>query len=61
MKAEATQDAFLIIRELATLCATQGVNNTTQTMANEQIQELITKIIRPAVTELSANSRGIIV
>ena len=61
MKEEAVQDAFLIMRELGALAGTQGINETTQNLANTQIQELITKIISPAISVLSANSKGIIV
>ncbi len=58
--ASTTQNAFQIIERLAGLCATEGVSETAKKVSNEQIESLLTKIIKPAVTELTAKTAGII-
>ena len=55
-----TQDAFAIINSLAALCATSGITEDTTKLANASIQKLITSVIDPAITKLSATSAGII-
>ena len=55
-----TQQAFQIIERLAGLCATSGVSEKAKITSNEQIEALLNKIIKPAITELTAKSAGII-
>ena len=57
---ELTQAAFSAINQLAALCATQGVDETTNKKANENIQMLL-DILKPEFQKLSATSKGIIV
>ena len=57
---EITQAAFQSITQLAALCATQGVDETTNKKANENIQMLL-DILKPEFQKLSATSNGIIV
>lgn len=56
-----THEAFMIIERLAALCATAGVTEETQKMANENIQKLLDSVIKPTVTGLSAKSAGLLV
>jgi len=55
-----TQQSFQIIERLAGLCAMPGVSEKAKELSNEQIETLLTKIIKPAITELTAKNAGII-
>lgn len=56
-----THEAFMIIERLAALCATAGVTEETQKMANENIQKLLDSVVKSAVTGLSAKNAGLLV
>jgi len=58
--ASTTQNAFRIIEQLAALCATPGISEKAKEVSNEQIESILTKIVKPAVTELTAKTAGII-
>jgi hypothetical protein len=57
---QTTQDAFMTIERLAALCATPGITEDTQVIANTQIQALLSSVIKGAVTKLTAAGAGII-
>jgi hypothetical protein len=57
---QTTQDAFMTIERLAALCATPGITEDTQAIANTQIQALLSSVIKGAVTKLTAAGAGII-
>ena len=59
-KMRASQEAFSMINTLASLCATQGVDQKTQELANEQIRELIISIVKPSVLEVKSTYIGLI-
>ena len=52
--------AFTLLQQLASLCATAGVNETTQTVANEHMQKILNTVVKEEVTKLSAAANGII-
>jgi hypothetical protein len=53
-------EAFFIIEKFAALCATPGVSEDVQKLANENISKLIKDIITPNLNKLSAAQAGII-
>lgn len=55
-----THEAFSILRELGALVATPGVSIETQNLCNEQMQKLISTVVKNAVSTISASSAGII-
>lgn len=57
---ETTQNAFMVIERLAALCATPGIDETTQKIANEQIQSVLNSVIKDAVTKMNAKGAGIL-
>jgi len=57
---QTTQDGFLVMDRLAAICATSGISEEAKKAANEQIEAIITKIIKPSITELTAKTAGII-
>jgi hypothetical protein len=58
---QTTQDAFMTIERLAALCATAGVNEETQKIANDHIQSLLTSVVKDAVVKLGAKGAGLLV
>ena len=60
MNYNTTQEAFLIMERLGALCATSGITEDTQKIANEQIQAILTSVIQKAVTELGAKGAGLV-
>lgn len=61
MNYQNTQEAFMVIERLAALCATSGVNEDTQKIANEQIQQVLNSVVKNAVSELGAKGAGLFV
>ena len=57
---ETTQNAFMVIERLAALCATPGIDEATQKIANEQIQSVLNSVIKDAVTKMNAKGAGIL-
>jgi hypothetical protein len=53
-------ESMTIIERLAALCATPGIDDTTQKTANSQIQELLNGPIKASVTELKSAAAGIV-
>lgn len=54
------QDSFYIVEKLAAICATPGINEETQSLANKHIQELMNGPIKTSVTELKTAAQGIV-
>lgn len=61
IKPQDTQTAFAVMQHLASLAATPNVSAKNVELANSVIEDLITKIIKPASQELTATSSGLIV
>lgn len=61
MNYQTTQEAFVLIERLAAVCATAGINEETQKMANEHIQQLLSGVVKEAVSTLSAKGVGLVV
>lgn len=51
----------MVIERLAALCATAGVNEDTQKIANEQIQQVLNSVVKDAVSKLGAKGAGLVV
>lgn len=47
------------ITQLGALCATEGIDEETKKVANEQIRELL-KMLKPEFTKLAAKTAGIV-
>jgi hypothetical protein len=56
---QTTQEAFSVIREMAALATTPGVSAENVEKANDVIGKLIDKVIKPAVTKLTATNAGL--
>jgi len=54
-----TQDAFATIRELAALAATENIAQANRDKANELINNLLMKIVAPAVQKLTVLASGL--
>lgn len=54
------QDSFYIMEKLAAICATPGINEETQSLANAHIQELLNGPIKVSVTEMKTAAAGIV-
>ena len=54
-------EAWVVIEKLGALCATPGIAEETQKLANEQIQFLLTNVIDPGLKKLSATSSGLLI
>jgi hypothetical protein len=59
--AQISQEAFSMIRELAALCATPGIQEATQNIANESIKKLLNGQIANSVTKLNAKASGLVI
>lgn len=57
---QVSQEAFNIINQLASLCATVGVEVDTQKQANTQIRHLLAGVISNTITKLGAQGAGLI-
>lgn len=55
-----TQESFQLINQLAALCATEGIDQTTKDIANKYVQELLSGPIKTTVTELKTAAQGIV-
>jgi len=60
MNYNTVQEGFLIMERLGALCATSGITEETQKMANEHIQTILKSVIQQNVKELGAKSAGIV-
>lgn len=54
-------EAWIVIEKLGALCATPGISEETQKIANEEIQKLLTSVVKPSLTKLTATSSGLLV
>jgi len=54
-------EAWIVIEKLGALCATPGITEQTQKMANDEIQKLLLDVVKPGLAKLSATSSGLIV
>jgi hypothetical protein len=54
------QEAFLIMERLGALCATNGITEETQKIANEHIQTILKSVIQQNITELGAKGAGLV-
>lgn len=54
-------EAWIVIEKLGALCATPGISEDTQKIANEEIQKLLTSVVKPSLTKLTATGTGLIV
>ena len=54
-------EAWIVIEKLGALCATPGISEETQKLANEEIQKLLKDVVKPALSKLKATSVGILV
>jgi len=54
------QEAFLIMERLGALCATGGITEDTQKIANEHIQTILKSVIQQNVVELGAKGAGLV-
>lgn len=54
-------EAWIVIEKLGALCATPGITEETQKMANEEIQRLLKEVIKPGLSKLTATSAGILI
>ena len=54
-------EAWIVIEKLGALCATPGISEETQKIANEEIQKLLTSVVKPSLTKLTATSSGILI
>jgi hypothetical protein len=61
MNFQTTQDAFMVMERLAALCATPGINEDTQKIANGHIQQVLNTVVKDAVTTMSAKASGLVV
>ena len=61
MNYESTQQAFMVIERLGALCATPGINEDTQKVANEHIQSILKSVVKDVVVKLSAQGAGLLV
>jgi hypothetical protein len=61
MNFQTTQDAFMAMERLAALCATPGITEETQKIANAQIQQILNTVVKDAVTTMSAKASGLVV
>jgi hypothetical protein len=53
-------EAWIVIEKLGQLCATPGISEETQKIANEEIQKLLTSVIKPSLNKLTASGAGIL-
>ena len=61
MNFQTTQDAFMAMERLAALCATPGITEETQKIANVHIQQILNTVVKDAVTTMSAKASGLVV
>ena len=53
-------EAWIVIEKLGALCATPGITEETQKLANEEIQKLLKDVVKPGLDKLSTVSAGLI-
>ena len=53
-------EAWIVIEKLGALCATPGISEETQKIANEEIQKLLNSVVKPSLLTLTAKGSGIL-
>jgi hypothetical protein len=53
-------EAWIVIEKLGALCATPGISEETKNIANEEIQRLLTSVVKPSLNKLTASGSGIL-
>lgn len=53
-------EAWIVIEKLAALIATPDVSEEVKTLANKEIENLITSVIKPSLAKFTAASSGIV-
>jgi len=53
-------EAWLVIEKLAALIATPDVSPEVKKLANEEIEKLLTSIVKPSLSKFAASSSGIV-
>jgi hypothetical protein len=53
-------EAWIVIEKLGALCATPGISEETQKIANEEIQKLLNSVVKPSLNKLTATGAGIL-
>jgi hypothetical protein len=61
MNYQTTQDAFMAMERLAALCATPGINEETQAIANSHIQNILNTVVKDSIAKLTATGAGLVV
>jgi hypothetical protein len=61
MNYQTAQEAFMVMERLAALCATAGVNEETQKIANDHLQTILNTVVKDAVSKFSAKASGLVV
>ena len=61
MNFQTTQDAFMAMERLAALCATPGINEETQGIANSYIQIILNSVVKDSISKMTAMGAGIVV
>ena len=56
-----TIEAWVVIEKLGQLCATPGIEEETQKVANEEIRRLLKDVVKPGLDKLTAFSAGILI
>jgi hypothetical protein len=56
-----TVEAWIVIEKLGALCATPGITEETQKIANDEIQRLLKDVVKPGLDKLTASSAGILI
>ena len=56
-----TVEAWIVIEKLGALCATPGITEETQKMANDEIQRLLKDVVKPGLDKLTASSAGLLI
>jgi hypothetical protein len=54
-------EAWIVIEKLGALCATPGISEEVQKVANDQISKLLKDVVSPELNKLSATGNGLIV
>jgi hypothetical protein len=53
-------EAWIVIEKLAALIATPDVSQEVKTLANEEIEKLLSSVIKPSLAKFTAASSGIV-
>ena len=53
-------EAWIVIEKLAALIATPDVSPEVKTLANEEIEKLLTSIVKPSLSKFTVSSSGIV-